>query len=178
MRKMTGAAVALWVGMAATTAQAVEAKPCLTEAEAQAVFLAVAPDVVRSVAQKCGPSLPAEATLKGGMSSFLAPYDAAAATSWPQAMPAIAKMAGPDMKGLDPAAMKPLIGPLIGGMAADKLTPKDCVTIDRVVTLLAPLPPANVAGLVVLAASGTSKSGKAPFTICPAATPATLPAPK
>jgi hypothetical protein len=178
MRKMIGAAVALWMGLAATTAQAIDAKPCLTEAEVQAVFLAVAPDAMRAVAQKCAPSVAAEATLKGGMSSFLAPYDAAAATAWPLALPAIAKMAGPDMKGLDPAAMKPLIGPLIGGMAADKLTPKDCVTIDRAVTLLAPLPPANVAGLVVLAASSGSKSGKAPFTICPVAAPTALPAPK
>lgn len=179
MNKTMGAAIALWAGMAATTAQAVETKPCMTEAEAQSVFLAVAPDTLRAVAQKCTTSLPDAATLRGGLASFLAPYDTAAAGAWPQALPAIAKMAGPDMKGVDPATMKAMIGPLIGAMASDKLKPADCTTIDRALTLMAPLPPANVAGIAALAlTSSGSKGGKSPFAICPAATVPAVPAPK
>jgi hypothetical protein len=180
MNKMTSAAIALWAGLAATTAQATEVKPCLTDAEAQAVFLAIAPDVIKSVAQKCTPSLPADATLNGGLAKFTAPFDAAAATAWPTALPAMGKMAGTDMKGIDPTALKPMMGPMVGAMAADKLKPADCTTIERAVTLLAPLPPANVAGLVVLLAdAGMKGEKKPPFTICPAVMPAApVPAPK
>ena len=178
MKKTVGAAVALWAAMAATTAQAAaDAKPCLTEAEAQAVFLAVAPDAIRSVAQKCTPSLPETATLRSGLAGFAAPYDTAAAAAWPQAGPAIAKMAGPDMKGIDPAAMKPMIGAMIGALATEKLKPKDCETIEHVVTLLSPLPPANVAGLILLAVSESQKS-KGPFSICPGPAVVTVPIPK
>ncbi|HEX4693747.1 hypothetical protein [Sphingomonas sp.] len=180
MKQMVGGFLALCAGITAASAQAADAvKPCLTEAEAQAVFLAVAPDVMKAVAQKCEPSLPAAATLRGGLAAFLAPYDAAAAAAWPQAMPAIAKMAGPEAKGMDPALMKPMMGPMIGAMAGDAVKPKDCTTIDRAVTLLAPLPPANVAGLVVLAFSKASaKDGKAPFTICPVRAVVGAPIPK
>ena len=76
------------------------------------------------------------ATLRGGLAAFLAPYDTAAAGAWAQALPAIAKMAGPDMKGVDPATMKAMIGPLIGAMASDKLKPADCTTIDRALKLV------------------------------------------
>lgn len=181
MRKMIGAAVALWAGMAATTAQAAaEAKPCLTESEAQAVFLTIAPDVIRTVAQKCAPSLPESAMLRSGLAAFVGPYNTAAAAAGPQSGAAFAKMAGSDMKGIDPATFKSMIGPMVGGMAAGQVKPTDCATIERAVTLLAPLPPVNVAGLIVLAASkGASKGGKAPFSICPAVTDtATLPAAK
>ena len=55
MNKMAGAAIALWMGMAATTAQAAaaEAKPCLTETEAQALITAVLPDVFQQVGRVC-----------------------------------------------------------------------------------------------------------------------------
>ncbi|MEO5494352.1 MAG: hypothetical protein ABIR08_10045 [Sphingomonas sp.] len=178
MRKMFGATIALWLGMAATTAQAAtDAKPCLTEAEAQGVFLALAPDAIRAVSQKCASSLPETATLRIGLTAFATPYDAAAVTAWPAAGPALAKMAGPDMTGIDPVAMKPMIGAMIGAMAADQVKPKDCATIDHAAGLLAPLPPANVAGLILLAASSGSKPGKEPFTICPTAPATATPTP-
>ncbi len=178
MNRVTRATVALWAGLAATTAQAAtDPKPCLTEAEAQSVFLALAPDAIRSVAQKCAPSLPETATLRGGLAAFAAPYDAAAATAWPAAGPAIAKLAGPDMKGIDPVAMKPMIGAMIGAMAADEVKPKDCATIERAVSLMAPLPPANVVGLILLAATSGSKPGKGPFEFCPAVPVPLPPAP-
>lgn len=170
MKKTMGAGVALWAAMAVTVAQAAEPKPCMNEAEAQSVFLAIAPDTLRAVAQKCAPSLPDKATLRGGLAAFLAPYESAAAGAWAQALPALSKMAGPEMSGVDSATMKAMVGPLVGAMASDKLKPADCATIDRALALMAPLPPANVAGIAVLAmASGGSKGGKSPFAICPVA---------
>lgn len=173
LNKVARTTVALWAGLAATTAQAAaDAKPCLTEVEAQSVFLAIAPDAIRAVAQKCAPALPEAAMLRSGLTAFTGPYDTAAAAAWPQAGSALAKIAGPDMKGIDPAAMKPIIGAMIGAMAADQVKPKDCMMIERVLTLTAPLPPANVAGLILLAATNGSKGGKSPIEIC-----ATMPAP-
>ena len=178
MNRVACATIALWAGLAATTAQAaVDPKPCLTEAEAQSVFLALAPDAIRAVGQKCAPLLPETATLRGGLSAFAAPYDATAAAAWPSAGPALAKIAGPDMKGIDPVAMKPMIGAMIGSMAADTVKPKDCTAIDRAVGLLAPLPPANVAGLILLAATSGSKGAKGPIEICPVAPAPPPPAP-
>ncbi|MBS0479221.1 MAG: hypothetical protein JSR79_07975, partial [Proteobacteria bacterium] len=87
MKRMTSAGIALWAGLAASIAHAAEVKPCLTEAEAQSVFLALAPDAIRAVGQKCAPSLPEGATLRAGLAAFAAPYDAAAATAWSQAAP-------------------------------------------------------------------------------------------
>ena len=169
MKKLIGASFALWAGMTATAAQAAETMPCLTDAEAQAVFLVLAPDTIRAVATKCAPSLPETATLRSGLAAFVAPYDTAAVAAWPQAIPAVSRMAGPDMKGLDPAALKPMIGPMVGAIASEKLKPSDCVTIEHAVSLVMPLPPTNVAGLVALAAASGGKLGKMPFSICPAA---------
>jgi len=173
MKKMMGASIALWAGMIATGAQAADAAPCVTEAEAQSVLLVLAPDAIRAVAQKCS-SLPETATLRGGLAKFLEPYDAAATSAWPQAGPVLSKIAGPEMKGIDPATMKPMLGAMVGAMAADKVKPADCPTIERVMTYIAPLPPANVAGLAAFAAASSSKSGKSPLPICPAA-PAPVP---
>lgn len=178
MNRTMSAGIALWAVMAATVAQAAETKPCLTDAEAQSVFLAIAPDTIRAVATKCAVSLPETATLRGGLTAFIAPYDAAAANAWPQALPVVARMAGPQMKGVDPASLKALIGPMVGAMASDKLKPSDCATIERAVSLVAPLPPANVAGLAALAAASGTKGGKGPFDICPAAAAPAAPAPK
>ncbi len=177
MRKMMSATIALWAGMAATTALAAEATPCVTEAEAQSVLLAIAPDAIRAVAQKCT-SLPETATLRGGLATFLAPYDVAATGAWPLASQVLAKIAGPEMKGIDPATMRPMLTAMVGAMAADKVKPADCVMVERILTYIAPMPPANVAGLAIFAAASSPKGGKAPFSICPAATAAKPPASK
>ncbi|MBN8807390.1 MAG: hypothetical protein J0I47_04005 [Sphingomonas sp.] len=172
MRTKTIATVAtLWLGIAATTAQAATA-PCLTESEAQSLFLAVAPDAIDAVGQKCAAQLAPNATLRGGLGALVGRYRVAADAAWPQASLAIAKIGSADMKGVDPAMLRPMIGPMIAQMATDKMKPADCVLVDRLATQLAPLPPANTASLIVVIAQEAmrdkGKANDAPFTICPA----------
>jgi hypothetical protein len=64
-----------------------------------------------------------------------------------------------------------MMGPMIASAIAQDIKPADCPTIDRAISLMAPLPPANTAGLIVLfAATAGSKDKKdSPLTICPAA---------
>ena len=179
MKKLTGAAIALWMGMAATTAQAAaDAKPCLTENEAQSLITAVLPDVFQQVGRTCSSVLPENATLRGGLPPLVARYQAPADLAWPQAMAAFGKIGGKDMEGIDPKLLRPMMGPMIAGAIAQDIKPSDCPTIDRAVSLMAPLPPANTAGLIVLfaAAAGGKDKRDSPLTICPAAAVAATPA--
>ena len=172
MNKMAGAAIALWMGMAATTAQAAaaEAKPCLTETEAQALITAVLPDVFQQVGRVCSSALPEQAILRGGLPPLVARYQAPADLAWPQALAAFAKIGGKDVAGLDPRLLRPMMGPMLATTIADGIKPGDCPTINRAVELMAPLPPANTAGLVVLLATAADKDKKdSPLPICPAA---------
>jgi hypothetical protein len=172
MNKLTGAAIALWMGMAATTAQAAaEAQPCLTEAEAQSLITAVLPDVFQQVGRNCSAVLPENATLRGGLPPLVARYQAPADLAWPQAMAAFGKIGGKDMAAIDPKLLRPMMGPMIAGAIAQDIKPRDCATIDRAIGLMSPLPPANTAGLIVLLATvaGGKDKKDSPFSICPAA---------
>lgn len=169
MKKVTSAAIALWMGMAATTAQAAtgDAKPCLTEGEAQSLITAVLPDIFQQVGRTCSGALAENATLRGGLPPLLARYQGPADNAWPQALAAFAKIGGKEVAGLDPRLLRPMVGPMIGTMIADDIKPRDCPTIDRAVELMAPLPPANTAGLIVLMAETASKDKKdSPLSIC------------
>jgi hypothetical protein len=172
MKKLTSAAIALWMGMAATTAQAAtEAQPCLTEAEAQSLITAVLPDVFQQVGRTCSSVLPENATLRGGLPPLVARYQAPADLAWPQALAAFGKIGGKDMAGIDPRLLRPMMGPMIAGAIAQDIKPRDCPTIDRAIGLMSPLPPANTAGLIVLIASvaGGKDKKDSPFSICPVA---------
>ena len=64
-----------------------------------------------------------------------------------------------------------MIDAVMEGMVSQQIPVERCATIDRVVRLLAPLPPANTADLIALAVGLGAKSGKAKvgsFSVCPA----------
>ena len=178
MKKLTGAAIALWMGMAATTAQAAaDVKPCLTENEAQSLVTALLPDVLQEVGRACSATLPENAILRGGLPPLVGRYRAPADLAWPQAMAAFVKIGGKDVAGIDPKLLRPMMGPMIASTITNDIKPGDCPTINRAIELVSPLPPANTAGLVVLivAAAGKDKKDN-PLTICPAAAAAAAPA--
>jgi hypothetical protein len=175
MSKMTSAAIALWMGMAATTAQAATAddKPCLTPGEAQALITAVMPDVFQQIGRTCSSALPENATLRGGLPPLMARYRAPADLAWPQALAALGKLGGKDVEGVDPRLLRPMMGPMMASAIVENIKPSDCPTIDRAVQLLSPLPPANTAGLVVLFAELGKDKKDSPINICPSTTSAT-----
>ena len=169
------AACALWLGMGATTAaEAAEASappPCLTEHEADALVLVVLPDMLQSVGKACATALPPQdSTLRAGLPALVGRYRVEGDAAWPTVKPVIVKLSGEQMKGIDPDLLRPLVSAFIAPMIAKDIKPGDCPRYDRAATLLAPLPPSNLAGLVVeLYRVGTKDKPNPPFTICPIA---------
>ena len=128
-------------------------RPCLTTPEAEALATAALPYVLRQTGVRCAAKLAADSPLRREDSELLRRYDRAADAAWPAAKAAIVKLsdaAASLLLASDYA--RPLLGSLVAPMIAARLPVEDCATVDRLVTLLAPLPPRNVAGLAVVAA--------------------------
>lgn len=167
-RQATIAALAL--GACATIAGAAtpDGTPCLTEPEAQSIVSVALPDVIDAVGKTCATALPPQATLRAGLPTLVARYRGDGDAAWRSAKPAIAKLGGDQLKGVDPDMIRPMISTLLGPLVAKDIKPADCPRIDKVVGLLAPLPVINTAALLVqLLVLGNDHSKKrAPFSIC------------
>jgi hypothetical protein len=136
--------------LSAMPATALAQTPCLTTAEAEAITLVALPDIIRETGRVCT-TLPASSLVRRGSGPFLARYEAAADRAWPAARGAIAKLSDPRIAFLllQSDYARPLIAPLMALQVVGRIQPSDCPTIDRIVTLLEPLPPRNTAGIVV-----------------------------
>lgn len=142
------------VGLAlfATAAAQAQVAPraCLTGPDAEAVFLAVAPAAIRVAGLTCAPSLPRTAFLVQPDRHFLDKLADAGDAAWPRARAAVGRFAGPDLAPLLQAdAMRPVLGGLIAPLIVADLKPADCAKVDRILTLLSPLPARNIAALGV-----------------------------
>lgn len=167
--RSVASAIALWASASATLAQAATPPPCLTRSEANGLFTAILPDMLNGIGTTCATVLPENATLRTGLPALVAKYRPASDAAWPQAMAAIGKLGGKELAGLDPALVRSMAGPMIGGVVSQGIKPADCATIDRAVALLTPLPADNLAELFVLLAElGMRDKKDAPFTICKA----------
>jgi hypothetical protein len=165
-------AIALWAGMGATSVQAAEAaaRPCVTPAEAWGLVLFIAPDAIKAVGETCTSVLPADALLRQTSGAFIDKYRAEQDSAWPSAKAALAKIGGDEMKpALENDTFKPMIGSLVAPMITKDIKPKDCTQINRIVTLIAPLPPSNAAELIVtLMQLGGEKKETSKLPVCPA----------
>ena len=163
---------ALWIGATAMVgAQAAPTDlPCLTTQEGQSLVQVALPDVLDAVGKTCATALPATATLRAGLPALIARYRANGDAAWVAAKPAIGKLGGEQLRDMNPDVLRPLISTIMGPLIAKDIKPGDCPRIDRITALLAPLPVANTAALVVeLFQLGTDRSKtRAPFSICPA----------
>jgi hypothetical protein len=161
---------ALWLGAGATAAVAAVPTdvPCLTESEGQSLVLVALPDILDAVGKACATALPPQATLRAGLPALVARYRVDGDATWRSAKPVITRLAGDQLKGVDPDMLRPMIGTLLGPLAAKDVKPGDCPRIDKITTLLAPLPIASTAALVVqLFELGSEHSKKrTPFSIC------------
>jgi hypothetical protein len=151
--------------------------PCLTPAEFTALSSYALPSVITGVSQQCSATLPGEAYLNRSGDQLAQRYSARKAAAWPGAKAAFMKFSGSNaeaaqlFKAMPDDALQPLLDGIITSMIATKLPTAQCVTIDRFVSLLAPLPPENTAELIALAAGLGAKSGKArvgQFSLCTA----------
>lgn len=170
MRTSMIAVVAATIGLMSNTAQAATASmPCLTEAEATALFTATMPDVIDGIAKKCATALPGTAVLRSGLAPLLDRYRPAAEAAWPQASTAFTKLAGKDLEGIDPKLVRPMIGPMVAELVGQELKPVQCPLYNRVIGGLSPLPLPNIADVVIAMFELKASTGtKSPLAICPA----------
>lgn len=143
MRAVLAAALALVPGIAHAQA------PCLSQAEAEAITLVAMPDILRETGRVCT-ALPAASLLRRTSGPFFAKYQTAADEAWPAARRAITKLSDPavEMLLLSEYA-RPMLTALLVPQVVGRIVPSDCPTLDRLATLLEPLPARNTAGIVV-----------------------------
>lgn len=158
--------------VAASSAQA-QAPACIPQKEAEALFLALAPALIGSVAATCAPTLPANALLRRSVGPLTAKYAAESDAAWPAAREGLRKLLGRDAAQLvDSELARPMVTAMVAPMLAKEIKAKDCPNIDRVLELIDPLPARNTAGLVVaildMSGAGQARAGRrGDFALCP-----------
>jgi hypothetical protein len=145
--------VAATLALAATLATPAAAqRGCVTRTEAESLTLAVLPDVILEAGRVCAASVPATSLLRRQAGPFIAKYRVAADAAWPAAVRAATKFTDPSAASLLQSGFaRPLLATVVAPLILGQVQAGDCPAIDRFATLLEPLPPRNVAGLVVTA---------------------------
>ena len=180
--RRTIASLAVALATVPGMAQAAE-PPCLTATEFTALASYALPSVISGATQRCAATLSANAWLVRNGSQLSARYAAGKSAAWPGAKAAFLKMgssggteANALIKTLPDPTLQAMLDGLIEGMIGQQLPTARCATVDRVVRLLAPLPPENTAELIALVAGLGSKASGAGageikaggFRLCPA----------
>lgn len=123
---------------------------CITQPEAEAMTLVALPDIIRETGRVCAARLPASSLVRNQSSALIGRYQVEADRAWPSARAAIVKLSDPAVDALlESDFARPLLTSLLVPQIVGRIAPRDCGTIDRLVTLLQPLPPRNTAGIVV-----------------------------
>jgi hypothetical protein len=166
MRKFATFLAVLSLG-SATTVQAAQ-QTCLTPAEFTALSSYALPSAIAGIGERCGDSLPAGAFIRTEGERLAARYATRKAASWPGAKSAFIKLTGaqsPEMIGVLKStpdnALQPLADALVQNAVVQRLPADRCEVIDRLLRLLAPLPPENTAELIALASGLAAKDGRA-----------------
>lgn len=153
-----------------TIASAQSAQKCLTQDQADGLATFALPATIKLLARKCSATLPATTYLIQGGPVQAGLYQNEAELAWPVARAAFDRLSGTSLSRLlsDPIA-KSIIEANIGAAITDRLKPADCGTVDRLMTILQPLPAKNMAMLITLVMDIAAKRDKAssPLTICP-----------
>lgn len=135
--------------MPAMAAQA--ARPCVTDREAEALAAVAMPEIIRGLGQTCATRLPATALIRRPNGPFLAKYQAAADAAWPSAKGALAKVLDDSVVPmLDSELARPLLTSLLVPQLIGQVDPVTCPAIDKLATLLQPLPARSTAGVIVV----------------------------
>ncbi len=143
---------ALLPALAMLASPAAAQRHCLTSPEAESLALVAMPEIIRDTGVVCITRLPASSLIRQTHGAFIEKYEHAADHAWPAAQAAIVKLSDPMVETLlQSQYARPLLTTLLVPQLVGKINIDDCGTIDRLVTDLAPLPPANAAGLVVTA---------------------------
>jgi hypothetical protein len=174
MRFRTIGRAAIWLTIVALPAQVVaqtSAKTCLSGEEAEALVTYALPATVRAISGHCAKTLPATAPLVQSGLVTAARYQVDADKAWPVASTAFDKLSGlPVAKMMGEKVLKPLIEKTISGGVVQNLEAKDCMTADRFINILQPLPTRNMAMLITafIEIGSPSTRAKLPIALCAA----------
>lgn len=159
-------AASLIAGTTASVAQPA-AGPCLQPREAEDLVLFVLPALVDAMRRKCGPLLPAGATLTRSGSVIASRYRADSDAAWPSAKIAFGKISGGEsLTFLSEELNRKIIEEASSAAIVADFKAKDCAMVDRFLGALEPLPARNVAQLVGLFLEIGADEGKSPMNIC------------
>lgn len=151
------------------------ASQCLTEPELRSLARFALPGALNGLVGKCSATLTPESFMRKDGLSLVSRYNAGKQAAWPSAKTALFRMGGTDadtmkmIRQLPDEALQPFVDGLIGNLVSDQIKPDQCAIADRMMRLLAPLPPENMAELVstiVVLADDPKKPG--PFKVCKA----------
>jgi len=161
----------------ALAAQAAQAQ-CLAPAEVRALTSFAMPSALTGLIDHCTPTVGTRSFMATQGRSLVATYAARKAEAWPLARKAFFRVAAGQgdqkdvtaaMQQMPDSALQPFVEGMIGGVIGAKLEPGQCVLADKLMRLLAPLPPENTAELVgtIFELAGADKKAKpAGLTVC------------
>jgi len=149
--------------LAAPTAEQAQ-RPCLTQAQIEDSALFALPPLLEAAATACAPALPADAYLLNGGRALARTLAAESSGRWASASAALTTMAENEFPAnLSETTARGLLHDLVLGGLKSAEGQAQCVRINRAADLLSPMPPRNLAGLVVLAVEFGSESRGTPM---------------
>jgi hypothetical protein len=151
-----------------STAQARQ-RPCITEAEGEALFQVMLPDVIREMGRVCA-ALPQRSFLRQPSAAFMNRIDAGVGPATVAAQGGIRKLLGPQGAAFAGSQFAiPMARAVFVPLVAQEIRPADCPGLDKIVSNLAPLPPRNLAAVfVAMAQISQNDEKRGPrLPICP-----------
>jgi hypothetical protein len=166
MRRLTAVAATL-LAMVPTLARASEA-PCLSPAEFTALADYALPSVISGTSQRCSASLGPQAWLPQNGAQLIQRYSERRAAAWPGAKVAFLKLSSTTsadasnlIRTMPDASLQQMLDGLMTGLVAQHVPVDRCGAIDRLISLLSPLPAASTAEVIALAVGLGAKAGQA-----------------
>lgn len=142
---------------------------CLTRGQVTSLVTYALPEVLTGTAARCRQALPANAFLSTQGTALARRYAAQKNAYWPAARSAFLTLAksgqidqGSGILELLPeTSQRTLVDVTVQGLVAQAIPLEQCGKIDTVISLVAPLPPQNMAGLLTIFIDMASKSQNA-----------------
>lgn len=148
--------------------------PCLTRAEFTSVASYALPSIITGTTQRCATTLPSGAYLRTSGKTLAGRYASQKDKHWAGAKAVFVKASSNANKlfgDMPDSSLQPILEAMVEGMISQQIPLDRCTSIDRLVALLSPLPPENLAEAIAIAvglgaktADGRSKVGK--LSIC------------
>ncbi|MBC2650768.1 hypothetical protein [Novosphingobium aerophilum] len=141
---------------------------CLTAREFTALSTYALPSVISGTSRACATVLPSTAFLRRSGGDLAQRYSATRAPVWPEAKAAFLKMTAARDPGaaqlfssMPDDALQQIADAAVSGIVTGQIKPETCGTIDRVLSLVSPLPAESTAELIAIASGLASRAGGA-----------------